>query len=193
MLFEAPLALVDEALEPEDELFAPDGLLADDFERVEPGFALAVRFFVPVVLALEALLLVVLALLPDVLEPARFELVFLGELFRGEVLAVDVLPEVALEDEDLVVDDFEAPDFVLLPVRVLDAAVLFDLVPLLVDPLPREDDDLVAEDEPEPLLALLLVGVERVRFRAVERPVVPLLLDELLEAGVASGTVSAAS
>ncbi len=93
-LFDDPLALVDEALERDDELFVPDDLLAAGFERVEPDFVLAARFLVPVVLALETLLLVVLVL-PDVLEPARFELVFLGGLFRAEVLVVDALPDAA--------------------------------------------------------------------------------------------------
>lgn len=90
-------------------------------------------------------------------------------------------------------DDFEVLDFVLLPVRDLEAAVLFDPVRLLVEPLPGEDDDLVAEDEPEPLLVLLLVCVELVRFRAVERPAVPLRVDELLGLGAAPGAASAAS
>lgn len=167
----------DEDFEADDERFVP----LDDFDRVEADLALEVRFFVPVVLPLEALLLVDL-LLPDVPELARFELVFLGEL-----LVPDVLPEAARDEDDLEVEDLDEPDLVLLPARDFDGLVdVFDFV------LPPEVDDLAEELELLPVFVL----VELARFLEVERPVLELLpLEDPLEAGVVPppGTASAAS
>lgn len=171
----------------DDARFVPLDLAVDDFERVEADFVPEVRFFVPVVLPLEALLLVAL-LLPDVLELARFVVVFLGEL-----LVPDVLPEAARDADDLDVEDLEALALVLLLARVLLPARDFDgVVEVFAVVLPLDVDDLADALEVLPVFVL----VELARFLAVE----PLVLEVLpvvdpLEAGVVllPDTASAAS
>ncbi|MES1938127.1 hypothetical protein C27AD_17286 [Salinisphaera hydrothermalis C27AD] len=181
---------LDEDLEPDDERFVAVDLAVDDFDRLEVDLAPDVRFLVPVVLLVELALRVDLPV-PELLVLARFELVFLGELLRVEVLVVDVLPEAARDEEDFEVDAFDVPDFVLLLARDFEVPVeVLDLV------LPLALDDLAEPPERAPVLARVVL----VRFLAVEPPLVlavPLLaLDELLlVAGgvVLAGTASAAS
>lgn len=186
--FDEPLVLGDGAfLDAGVERFVAEVLRLADFARFPSDWVLDVLFFVPVVLALlPARLVVFLAPLADVPALARLALVFLGELLRVDVLALDVLPEAVLDDDDFDVDDLVVPDFVLLPVA--DAALVLDCVPL-VAALARAVVDWRVEDDAA-LLRVLPWG-ERLRFRAVLRPVVALLALALSAAGAAaSGALS---